>query len=106
MAGYGRHSRQAHSRLCVGKSRSRRANGAGRFARIVARHGSSAQRRTQEFSMNTSLRILALLMLIGPLRTRANEPVAMYIFPPGGQRGTTVETRVGGLFFHGDAAFA
>jgi hypothetical protein len=35
----------------------------------------------------------------------ANEPVAMYIFPAGGQRGTTVDVRVGGLFFHGECSF-
>jgi hypothetical protein len=30
----------------------------------------------------------------------ANPPVASYIFPAGGQRGTTVDVRVGGLFLH------
>lgn len=30
----------------------------------------------------------------------ADEPVATYIFPAGGQRGTTVDVRVGGLYLH------
>jgi hypothetical protein len=30
----------------------------------------------------------------------ANPPVASYVFPAGGQRGTTVNVRVGGLFLH------
>jgi hypothetical protein len=33
----------------------------------------------------------------------ADEPEADYIFPAGGQRGKTVEVRVGGTFFHGTA---
>jgi hypothetical protein len=36
---------------------------------------------------------------------RANPPVASYIFPAGGQRGTTVPVRVGGLFLHGECGF-
>ncbi|HZT82208.1 MAG TPA: PPC domain-containing protein, partial [Gemmataceae bacterium] len=35
----------------------------------------------------------------------ANPPVAQYIFPPGGQRGKTVEFRVGGLFLHRKCGF-
>src|SRR5262245_40860114 len=35
----------------------------------------------------------------------ANPPVASYIFPAGGQRGTTVPVRVGGLFLHDKPAF-
>lgn len=31
---------------------------------------------------------------------RADDPVAMYLFPAGGQRGTEVEVRVGGLHLH------
>jgi hypothetical protein len=37
---------------------------------------------------------------------RANPPVASYIFPAGGQRGTTVPVRVGGLFLHEKCGFA
>ena len=33
------------------------------------------------------------------------EPFASYIFPAGGQRGTTVSARVGGCYFHGEAGF-
>jgi hypothetical protein len=54
--------------------------------------------------MNKSL-IIALLTTVQVTLACANEPVALYIFPAGGQRGTTVDARVGGLFFHGDAAF-
>lgn len=35
----------------------------------------------------------------------AVEPLAAYIFPAGGQRGTTVPVRVGGCYFHGEAGF-
>jgi hypothetical protein len=36
---------------------------------------------------------------------RADPPVASYIFPAGGRRGTTVDFRVGGLFLHERCAF-
>jgi hypothetical protein len=36
---------------------------------------------------------------------RADPPVAAYIFPAGGRRGTTVEFRVGGLFLHQRSSF-
>jgi hypothetical protein len=35
----------------------------------------------------------------------ADPPVASYIFPPGGRRGTTVDFRVGGLFLHKTCSF-
>ncbi len=38
--------------------------------------------------------------------SHANAPVASYIFPAGGQRGTVVPVRVGGLFLHGECGFA
>ncbi len=41
--------------------------------------------------------------VVSPLR--ANPPVASYIFPAGGQRGTTVDVRVGGLFLHDKCHF-
>src|SRR5205085_9638846 len=37
---------------------------------------------------------------------RAEEPYVSYIFPAGGQRGTTVKFRVGGHYLHGEAAFS
>jgi hypothetical protein len=40
----------------------------------------------------------SLLLLVSPLR--ANPPETSYIFPAGGQRGTTVKVRVGGVFLH------
>jgi hypothetical protein len=36
---------------------------------------------------------------------RAEPPVASYIFPAGGQRGTTVNVRVGGFFLHSRCGF-
>ena len=52
--------------------------------------------------------MLGLAILIAsPLpATRAEPPVAVYAFPAGGQRGTEVPVRIGGLFFHGEADFA
>lgn len=35
----------------------------------------------------------------------ADEPTSAYIFPAGAQRGTEVQVRVGGHFFHGEADF-
>jgi hypothetical protein len=35
----------------------------------------------------------------------ANPPVASYVFPAGGQRGTTVKVKVGGLFLHQSCGF-
>jgi len=40
-----------------------------------------------------------------PSLARAEAPIASYIFPAGGQRGTTVNVRVGGLFLHKSCAF-
>lgn len=37
--------------------------------------------------------------------SHANPPVASYIYPAGGQRGTTVQVRVGGLFLHEKCGF-
>jgi len=38
--------------------------------------------------------------------TRGEEPHVSYIFPAGGQRGTTVKFRVGGHYLHGEAALS
>lgn len=45
-----------------------------------------------------------LLLWAAPL-TQAEPPGVAYIFPAGGQRGTTVSPRVGGFYFHGKAQF-
>src|SRR3954463_12125494 len=37
--------------------------------------------------------------------THAEPPGVSHIFPAGGQRGTTVEFRVGGFYLHGQAGF-
>src|SRR5262245_3317492 len=47
---------------------------------------------------------LCALCLCGSL-LRADSPVASYIFPPGGRRGTSVDFRVGGLFLHQTCSF-
>jgi hypothetical protein len=47
----------------------------------------------------------AVALIVFLPTTFANPPVAKYIFPAGGQRGTTVQARVGGCFFHGEAGF-
>lgn len=59
-----------------------------------------------------SLRNLRPLLALGSLvagavafPASAVEPFASYIFPAGGQRGTTVSFRVGGCYFHGAAGF-
>ena len=43
---------------------------------------------------------LSLLLLLIAGTARADAPVASYLFPAGGQRGTAVKVRVGGLFLH------
>jgi hypothetical protein len=47
--------------------------------------------------------ITALLLL--PAALHADAPVASYIFPAGGQRGTKVDVRVGGLFLYERCGF-
>ena len=37
--------------------------------------------------------------------SRSEPPSVSYIYPAGGQRGTTVEFRVGGHFLHGECPF-
>jgi hypothetical protein len=49
--------------------------------------------------------LCALCALCGESSSSANPPTASYIFPAGGQRGTTVEVRVGGLFLHDHCEF-
>lgn len=52
------------------------------------------------------MRPLALFVLaFAPTFAAASPPVASYIFPAGGQRGTKVEVRVGGLFLHQKCGF-
>lgn len=50
--------------------------------------------------------LAALLLLCGfDSIAGADTPSAEYLFPAGGQRGTTVRFRVGGTYFHGRAEF-
>src|SRR6516164_5508325 len=46
-----------------------------------------------------------LILLCTPFVAAANPPVASYIFPAGGQRGTKVNVRVGGLFLYDKCGF-
>lgn len=48
---------------------------------------------------------LLIVLICGVSPVRAESPVASYIFPAGGQRGTTVKLRVGGLFLHKSCSF-
>jgi len=48
---------------------------------------------------------LAAVLVSPPVPVQADPPVAMYIFPAGGQRGTDVTVRVGGLYLHESAPF-
>lgn len=56
-------------------------------------------------SLKHWLAVGSLVIAHGPLTVGAVEPFASYIFPAGGQRGTTVQFRVGGCYFHGSAGF-
>lgn len=49
---------------------------------------------------------LFLLVLLLAGAAHANPPVASYLFPAGGQRGTAVSLKVGGLFLGKECAFA
>jgi hypothetical protein len=56
--------------------------------------------------MMTKLYLLPVFTLLAAAATvRANPPIASYIFPAGGQSGTTVPVRVGGLFLHSQCGF-
>ena len=46
-----------------------------------------------------------MFMLFAAPGLRAEPPVALYGFPAGGQRGQTVNVRVGGLFLHDRCSF-
>src|SRR5690242_5527408 len=46
-----------------------------------------------------------LCVLCGESSLHANPPVASYVFPAGGQRGTTVKVRVGGLYLYRSCGF-
>jgi hypothetical protein len=50
-------------------------------------------------------RFACLLLFLIPSIAAANPPVASYIFPAGGQRGSKVNVHVGGLFLHQQCGF-
>jgi hypothetical protein len=49
--------------------------------------------------------LLALIFVALPSMADANPPTLSYLFPSGGQRGTDVQVRVGGLFLHANSQF-
>lgn len=49
--------------------------------------------------------VIAAVIAMASVAVRSDEPSADYIFPAGGQRGTTVEFRVGAHFLHGGSPF-
>ena len=49
--------------------------------------------------------LLALIFVAIPSMADANPPTLSYLFPSGGQRGTVVHVRVGGLFLHANSQF-
>ncbi|MBI3411491.1 MAG: PPC domain-containing protein [Planctomycetes bacterium] len=49
--------------------------------------------------------LLLVVLVCGASTVHAESPVASYIFPAGGQRGTAVKLRVGGLFLHKSCSF-
>jgi hypothetical protein len=49
--------------------------------------------------------LLALIFVAIPSMADANPPTLSYLFPSGGQRGTVVQVRVGGLFLHANSQF-
>src|SRR5438309_412496 len=56
--------------------------------------------------MRTRRTWLLITLVAGLARSApADPPAASYIFPAGGQRGTTVDVRVGGLNLHAKASF-
>jgi hypothetical protein len=57
-----------------------------------------ASRFVRSTAFRLSLFVLFVLFVVSP--SSANPPEASYIFPAGGQRGTTVKVRVGGVFLH------
>jgi hypothetical protein len=54
----------------------------------------------------TWLTVVIVCAISGTVALQAEEPSVSYIFPAGGQRGTTVKFRVGGHYLHGEAAFS
>src|SRR5262249_22565784 len=75
----------------------------------AAAHGKAGCRvdgRRRDVFMTRSVLGMAFIWLFSGLgAVNANPPVASYIFPAGGQRGTTVKVRVGGLFLHQRCGF-
>lgn len=49
--------------------------------------------------------VIWLALLVTTNVTHSETPTAAYVFPPGGQRGTTVPVRIGGHFLHDKADF-
>ncbi len=64
-----------------------------------------ASERRSSLTFFFGLSLCLCVSVVSSTSLRANPPAVAYIFPAGGQRGTAVEVRVGGLFLHGEPAF-
>jgi hypothetical protein len=64
---------------------------------------STCSARTRRFYVTLPFSLYLCVSVVNSLR--ANPPVASYIFPAGGQRGTTVKVRVGGLYLYKSCSF-
>src|SRR5262245_38734668 len=53
----------------------------------------------------TRFLVATLLLAAFAGRAAADTPATMYIYPAGGQRGTTVNVRIGGLYLHESCPF-
>src|SRR5439155_18131574 len=79
------------------------AEGAGWWTVPILLAGFPLRKRT--LSMVHSRWGLGLILVLAAGPASANPPVASYIFPAGGQRGKTVDVRVGGLFLYDKCGF-
>lgn len=57
-----------------------------------------------EFRLTVGVCVFSALLSTGNV-AKSESPTAAYVFPPGGQRGTTVPVRIGGHFLHDKADF-
>lgn len=77
--------------------------------RIRRLSGNDCFKRVMAMSLiRTSCKCFVFLMALSwdcPNQVWAEPPTAAYIFPAGGQRGTSVNVRIGGHFFHDKADF-
>src|SRR5712691_7828824 len=74
---------------------------------MVREAGSMPRRRGAEMHVRWTFEVgLCLSLLKTTALVQAESPGTAYIFPAGGQRGTTVNVRIGGHFLHDKAEFS